>query len=54
MKGMLFLSLKQLEIIIYGHVRKYVKLSPFSIILSLSSISLIFILDLDQNYIDKL
>ena len=29
-KGMLFPPLMQLEIIIYGHVRKSAKLSPFS------------------------
>ena len=38
--------LMQLEIIIYGLVRKCVKLSLFSLT--------IFILDFDLNYIDKL
>ena len=46
MIGMPFSPLIQLNIIIYGLVRKCVKLSPFS--------STIFILDLDLNYIDKL
>ena len=41
-----FLPLMQLEIIIYGLVRKRVKLSPFSYTL--------FILDLTLNYVDKL
>ena len=41
-----FLPLIKLEIIIYGLIRKCVKLSTFS--------KTIFILDLDLNYIDKL
>ena len=41
-----FSPLMHLNIIIYGLVRKCVKLSPFCWI--------IFILDLDLNYIDKL
>ena len=46
MIGMLFSPLMQLEIIINGLVRMYVKLSPFS--------WTIYILVLDLNYIDKL
>ena len=45
MTGMLSSPLLQSEIIIYGLVRKCVKLSPFSLT--------IFILDLDLNYVDK-
>ena len=45
MIGMLSSHLMQSEIIIYGLVRKCVKLSPFSYT--------IFILDLVLNYIDK-
>ena len=45
MIGMLSSHLMQSEIIIYGLVRKFVKLSPFS--------WTIFILDLALNYIDK-
>ena len=41
-----FLHLMQSEIIIYGLVRKFVKLSPFSYTK--------IILDLALNYIDKL
>ena len=43
---MLSPHLMQSESIIYGLVRKYVKLSPFSLT--------IFILDLALNYIEKL
>ena len=46
MIGMLSSHLMQSEVIIYGLVRKCVKLSPFS--------ETIFILDLALNYIDKL
>ena len=46
MIDMLFASLTQLDIIIYGLVRKCVKFTSFSYTM--------FILDLDLNYIDKL
>ena len=45
MIGFFFSHLIQSEIIIYGLVRKCVKLSPFSYT--------IFVLDLALNYIDK-
>ena len=63
MIDMPFSSLIQLNIIIYGLVRKCVRLSPLENIIyglvrncvKLSSFfKIIFILDLDLNYIDKL